>query len=265
MSETTSENQGKHSLELVREPIVHHRLKRVGIDSNRLSGYRLGWPRHLLWRGYPPWVRTMALGFAVWAAVVPIERAGWILPPGARTLASLLIGLLILQAACDAFVTATERLAARQMWDHYVVGTISEILSTLPELVVIAFVIPVSPLAAMIIALVTIYNNALVFSLYSYFLPKDHKGRFLMPAAITEAGTRVLIAGAAVGSVVGLTMLALLSSVHPKQAFSAVDLTVLALIMFAIFCVYLYKLIRGYASEEEVVRAALDLRGAEID
>ena len=40
-----------------------------------------------------------------------------------------------------------------------------------------SFIIPVSPLTAFVIALITIYNNALVFSLYSYFLPKDKYGK----------------------------------------------------------------------------------------
>jgi hypothetical protein len=67
----------------------------------------------------------------------------------------------------------TERFAARMRWTHYVAGTAAEILSTLPELVVIAFLVSVSPLTVFIVAMVTIYNNALVFSINSYFLPRD--------------------------------------------------------------------------------------------
>jgi Ca2+/Na+ antiporter len=242
-----------------------HRLRRLGVDPARLAIHRLGWPRRLLWHGYPPWVREMMVGLGLWAAIVPIEALGWELPALARTIASLVIGLLVLKAACDALVTATERLAARQQWDHYVAGTLSEIVSTLPELVVICFVIPVSPLAAMVIALVTIYNNAFVFSVYSYFLPKNQRGRFLMPKAITEVGTQILIAGAGLGSVIGLVMLALSTGEHSKQAFSPIDLGVLAMIMLAVFGVYLYVLIQGYASEEETVRRALDLDATQIE
>ena len=81
-----------------------------------------------------------------------------------RGLMVLLVGVLILSAACSALVTASQRLAARLEWDHYVAGTVAEILSTLPELVVIAFLVPVSPQTAFVVALVTIYNNAVVFS-----------------------------------------------------------------------------------------------------
>ena len=116
------------------------RLRGLGIDPNRAAVHRLGWPKRLLWHGYPPWVRPMLLGLGLWAAIVPIEAAGWELPAFVRSVASLIIGLLVLTSACDALVTATERLAARRMWDHYIAGTLAEMLSTLPELVVICFV-----------------------------------------------------------------------------------------------------------------------------
>ncbi|MGB5603258.1 MAG: hypothetical protein WBO14_12565, partial [Gammaproteobacteria bacterium] len=51
------------------------------------------------------------------------------------------------------FRLLSERLVARLHWNHYVGGTVAEILSTLPELVVIAFVVPVSPPTAFVIAL----------------------------------------------------------------------------------------------------------------
>jgi hypothetical protein len=207
----------------------------------------------------------MLLGLGLWAVIVPFEFLGLELPILVRAVASLIIGLLVLASACDALVTATERVAARRMWDHYVAGTLSEVLSTLPELVVICFVIPVSPLAAMVIALVTIYNNAFVFSIYSYFLPKNQKGRFIMPEAITEIGTQILIAGAGLGSIIGLVMLVLPTGASSKQAFSAIDLAVLATVMLAIFGVYLYMLLKSYASEEETLRRVLELDATQLE
>jgi len=138
-------------------------------------------------------------------------------------------------------------------------------LSTLPELVVIAFVVPVSPQAAFVIAVITIYNNALVFSLYSFFLPKDHKGKFLMPAPITEAGSKILIAGSALGLIIGLVMMAFSTGQHPKTSFQPHDLITLSIIFFTIFGVYLYKLVRNYASEEDSVREVLDLSDEAIE
>jgi hypothetical protein len=234
-------------------------LRRSGLEPNRLAAFRLGRPPELLWRGRPPWFRRLALGALLWLAVKLAEWADLATPLVLELWGALVIGVIVLQAACDALITATERLAARNRWDHYVAGTVTEITSTLPELVVIGFVIPVSPVAAVVIALATIYNNALVFSLYSYFLPKDKKGLFLMPVAITEAGTQLLIAGAAIGSTLGLVILILTAHGARKDHFAAIDLIVIAIVMFGIFGTYATKLVRSYAAEEDRVHEALHL------
>lgn len=207
----------------------------------------------------------MVVGFALWALFVLLAVFDVVLPALVRSFGSLLIGFLILRTACDALITAAERLAARKLWDHYVAATLAEMLSTLPELVAIGFVIAVSPAAALTIALVTIYNNALVFSVYSYFLPKDHRGRYLMPRAVTEAGSQLLIAGAGLGSVIGLVMLVLVGGDSGKESFAIFDLTLLGVLMLAVFGVYLSVLIRSYASEERAVRKALELTEPEVD
>ena len=141
----------------------------------------------------------------------------------------------------------------------------AEILSTTPELVVIAFIIPVSPLTAFVIAFVTIYNNALVFSLYSYFLPKDKYGKYLMSVPVTEAGTQILIAGASMGLILGLVILTFSSSGQEKDPFDAIDLVFVSLILLCIFGVYVYKLVSSYAEEEEEVRENLDMSSSDIE
>jgi len=244
---------------------VECELRRDGIDPDRLSILRFGRPRVLLHYPYPPWARRMAIAFVLWAILHASGQWGLRLPDWLNAASALLIGLLVLQGACDAFLTATVRLAARLKWDHYVAGTVAEILSTLPELVVIAFVVPVSPQAAFVIAIVTIYNNSLVFSLYSFFLPKDQQGKYLMPTTITEAGTQILIAGAAMGLILGLVMMAFSTGQHPKTSFEPHDLLILSILFFVIFVVYLYKLVTGYASEEEAVREALELSDEAVE
>jgi hypothetical protein len=238
-------------------------LKRAGFEPRRLFAHPLGRPPQLRWRGRPPWVRRLVAGALMWSVAAGAEYAD-LLRPAVDMWASLIIGLTILQAACDALITATERLAARKQWDQYVAGTLTEIVSTLPEFVVIAFVVIVNPLAALITAFATIYNNALVFSLYSYFLPRDEKGRYVMPIAITEAGTQIMIAGAAIGSMLGLSMIALKAYGSTKQEFSSADLIMLGILMWAIFGVYMYKLVTGYAKEEEAVQQASQYTEADM-
>lgn len=247
------------------DPSVEDELRQAGIDPDRLSILPFGLPRGALRPPYPLWARRLALGFLLWGMLYLAERLGLHLPGWMAAAGSLIAGLVLLQAACQVFVYGTELLAARLRWDHYVAGTVAEILSTLPEFAAIAFVVPVSPGAAFTLALITIYNNTLVFSLYSYFLPKDTRGKFLMPRPITEAGTQMLIAGAALGLILGLIMLTLSAAQHPKSGFHPLDLAVLSVILLVIFGVYLYKLVTSYAREEEAVREALDLDEEGVD
>ena len=244
---------------------LHKYLRKTGIDPDRLSILHLGRPAYLLNNRTPPWVVRMAVGYVLWIVLFLLDVYSIDLPHYLEAVFSLVVGLVIIQVACQVLVNATERFAARMGWTHYVAGTASEILSTLPEFVVIAFLIPVSPLTAFIVAMITIYNNALVFSIYSYFLPKDCKGKYLMPKPITDAGTQVLIAGGVLGLVLGLGMLVLTSSGHSKHSFEAIDLAVIAFLLLAIFMVYLYKLLRDLGKEEEEVQTTLKLTKDEIE
>jgi hypothetical protein len=243
---------------------LHKYLHKAGIDPDRLSILHLGRPTQLGNHQTPPWVRRMVIGYVLWLGLFLLDYNSIEFPHYLEAIFSIVVGLLIIQVACQILVTATERFAARMGWTHYVAGTASEILSTLPELVVIGFLVPVSPLTAFIVAMITIYNNALVFSIYSYFLPKDYKGKFLMPKPITDAGTQVLIAGGALGLVMGIVMLIFSSNGHPKQAFEAIDLAVMAFLLLAIFVVYLYKLVRDLGKEEDEVQSTLKLTENEM-
>ena len=247
------------------EPAADRALHEAGINPDRLSILHLGSPSKLLKHRIPPWSRRMVVGYLLWLLLYLLEAGGVEMPPIWTAVLSLVVGLIILQVACQVLVTATERFASRMGWSHYVAGTVAEILATLPECVVIAFLVPISPLTAFVLSMVTIYNNALVFSIYSYFLPRDQRGRFLMPEPITDAGTQVLIGGGALGLVLGLTMLVFTtSSEHPKQAFSALDMAVIAVLLLTIFVVYLVKLLQDLGDEEEEVQAVLELNEQEM-
>jgi len=245
-------------------PILKKYLRKAGIEPDRLSILHLGRPPNLLKYKNPPWARRMILGYALWLALFVLDLYQIELPAYLDAAFSLATGLIIIQVACQVLVVATERFAARMKWTHYVAGTVSEILSTLPECIVIAFLIPVSPLTAFTVAMITIYNNALVFSIYSYFLPKDCKGKHLMPKPITDAGTQVLIAGGALGLIMGLMMLIFESTEHPKRGFEAIDLAIVGVLLLIIFGVYLYRLVRGLGKEEDEVQETLQLTELEI-
>lgn len=242
---------------------VEDKLRRSGIDPDRLSIFQFGLKAHL--HTIPPWVWQLGIGLILWLLTFTFEER--LIETSAFLLAAieLVTGLTILMAACELLVTATERLAARFQWNHYSAGSLAEILSTIPELVVIAFLIPVSPVTAFTVSIVTIYNNSLVFSLYSFFLPKDKYGKFVMPVPITEAGTQILIGGGAMGLVLGLVMLALNSAEQNISSFGAVDLALISIILLFIFSVYLFKLLTSYAKEESEVRENLSMSSEDIE
>jgi Ca2+/Na+ antiporter len=244
---------------------VHESLSNAGIDPDRLSILHLGpLPKQLKYKA-PGWVYRMSIGYFLWLVMFLLERFGVTLPVYADAFFSLVVGLLIVQVACQVLVKATEQFAARMRWTHYIACTAAEILSTLPECVVIAFLVMVDPLTAFLVALVTIYNNALVFSIYSYFLPRDQHGKFLMPKPITDSGTQILIAGGMLGLVMGLIMLTFSAAGHPKHAFEAADLVTVSILLLCIFVVYIYKIVRDQKEEEGEVQAVLELTEDEVE
>src|SRR5687768_12251812 len=213
----------------------------------------------------PIWLILMIVGFVMWAGLFvrntflggAAEHGEITATALAVAIIELITGLLIIQGACEALVQAVERLGARLKWDGYIAGTAGEILSTLPEFVVIALLVAVEPIVAFTVALVTIFNNALAFSIYSFFLPKDKTkmGSFVMPTAITKAGGEVLIAACGISLVVGLAMLGLRAGGAGGEAlkteFSGPDLIVVAVVMFIIFGAYILSLIRNFSHSEE--------------
>ncbi|MBI2347571.1 MAG: hypothetical protein HYV05_02830, partial [Deltaproteobacteria bacterium] len=108
-------------------------------------------------QGLAGWQKLMLAGFGLWIVATFGERLGFgengifLAVEGAVAFLQLITGIFILQGACEALVQSVERLGARLRWDGYVAGTMGEIVSTLPEFVVITFVVYTEPLAAFII------------------------------------------------------------------------------------------------------------------
>lgn len=201
-------------------------------------------------RGIKGWQAVMAVGFALWVLLFLHDRGMALpLPAGLVTVVRLLTGLLILQGACEAFLLGVERLGARLRWDGFIAGTIGSLLSTLPEFVVIAFLVSVDPFAAFVTGAVTVFNNALIFSLYSFFLPKDRSGAYAMPRSVTAAGGELLIAGGAISLIVGLVMIILYAGATDGATaeLDRFDVIGVATILIVTFVYYVYTLMQYYS------------------
>lgn len=193
------------------------------------------------------WQIWMGVGLLMWLALQLAGGASWIAANEEAVAGlELVAGLLILQGACEAFVTGVERLGARLRWDGFISGTVGSLLSTLPEFVVIAFLVRVEPLAAVITAIVTIFNNALAFSVYSFFLPKNRLGVYAMPRSLTTAGGEILISGAATALIVGVVMLVLKVG-EARDSLVGADLIAIGVVLLAIYGWYVQSLLKYYA------------------
>jgi Ca2+/Na+ antiporter len=202
------------------------------------------------YRGVTGWQMVMFAGLAGWIGLFLNEQLGWFSFEGREIIEAgiqLVAGLLVLQGACEAFIVGVERMGARHKWDGFISGTVGSLLSTLPEFVVIFFLVRVDPLAAFVTSVVTIFNNALAFSIYSFFLPKDGKGAFAMPRSLTQAGGEVIISGAAIALIVGLVMIVLRTE-NQINAFSGTDLIAVGAVLLATYAYYIYNLVQ-YNSE----------------
>ena len=199
------------------------------------------------------WQLWMGVGLLSWALLTfgGLGDAPWFEGrEGMVAAVELVAGLLILQGACEAFITGVERLGARRGWEGFISGTVGSVLSTLPEFVVIAFLVRVEPLAAVVTAVVTIFNNALAFSIYSFFLPKDRHGVFAMPRSLTTAGGEILIAGGGVALIVGLVMMVLNVS-RARGELAGFDLIAIGAVLIGIYVWYLQSLLTYYGEGKD--------------
>ena len=200
--------------------------------------------------GLKMWQLVMGVGLLLWAFMFAADH-GWVdAPPRSlATVLHLVSGLLILQGACEALLLGVSRLGARLRWEGFIAGTIGSLLSTLPEFVVIGFLVSVNPFAAFVTGAVTIFNNALIFSLYTFFLPKDRTGAYAMPRSVTAAGGEILIAAGAITLIVGIVMIILfvgnIGTGIPAEL-DRFDLIGIGSILIVIFGYYIWTLLQYY-------------------
>lgn len=204
-------------------------------------------------KGIHGWHIAMFMGMFGWVALKTNHYFSWFSFEEENIFMAslkLIFGFLILQGACEALVTGAERVGSRLNWDGFISGTVGSILSTLPEFVVIWFLVQIDPLMAIVTAIVTIFNNSIAYSFYAFLLPKDESGTFKMPRSLTIAGGELLIAGAAISLIVGLIMLVLFIT-KVKTELAGGDLIMVGTLLLIIYAYYFLTLIRYYKEGED--------------
>ena len=115
----------------------------------------------------------------------------------------------------------------------------------------IVFVVAVDPIAALLIAIVTIHNNAVIFSVYSFFLPKTTgDGEYALPAPIYKIGREVLIVGSTIALILGFVFIMGRFADPPKQVITSAETAGIGVLMLCIFALYLGSLFSHYSESE---------------
>jgi Ca2+/Na+ antiporter len=203
--------------------------------------------------GVVPWQIAYIIGLVIIIGLFVIEAIGIHLTEFTHAIAELIGGVLLIGGACEAFVISVEGIAHNYNMTDYVSGIYASIASTIPELVVIVFLILSGQYAmAWILALATIFMNSLVFALYTLILPKDEHGDFKLPDAIMWVGSDLLSMGAVISLSVGLSMVLVHlfpltnDNVLIPQALDSGELILFGLCLLSVFIVYLYRITKYY-------------------
>lgn len=243
------------SLRPAMEALIMQRLKGItaSVPDKRIWVSTALRAMEAQYRGLTVWQLLMGAGLLLWTGMLLNHRFNWINAESYHWIFAglqLITGLLVLQGSCEGFISGSERLGARYKWDGFISGTVGSLLSTLPEFVVIAFLIMVEPLAAFVTAVVTIFNNALAFSVYAFFLPKDREGSYAMPRSLTKAGGEILIAGGAITLIVGIAMvIARVESI--RTTIARYDLIIIGAVLMIIYIFYVLILVRYYGEGKD--------------
>lgn len=164
----------------------------------------------------------------------------------------LIGGVMLIAGACEAFVLSVEGISHNMNMTDYVSGIYASLAATIPELVVLSFLIRDGAYElAWVLALSTIFVNTMVFATYSLFLPKDDTGNFRLPDAIMWIGSDLLTVGAIISLAVGLSMLVLhvfLAPISPGEVFYFTfdELLMFGGCLIAVFIAYLYNITKYY-------------------
>lgn len=203
------------------------------------------------------WQLSYIVGIIIVVSLIVFEALSIHLPENILAITELAGGILLIAGSCEAFVLSVEGIAHNMKMTDYVAGIYASIASTIPELVLITFLLIRGQYEmAWVLALATIFMNSLVFALYTLALPKDDDGNYKLPDAIMWVGSDLLSMGAVISIAVGLSMMIVyLFSIDDAHLLSARSLSSGELIVFGscllgVFVAYLYRITKYFGKVE---------------
>ncbi len=171
-----------------------------------------------------------------------------------RGLALGLGGLAVVFGSCEAMIKSVDGVGARLGWNPFVAGTMAGLASNVPELVMLGFVLAAEPRVGFVVTCLTLHVGALVFGLYSGFLPRDRTGHARLPEPLVKVTTDLFAAAGGVFLGTGLIMLLLHSFAageHRGEGLGVADLTVLGIALLGVQVVATLELVKRFSGGEK--------------
>jgi len=161
-------------------------------------------------------------------------------------------GLAVVFGSCEAMIKSVDGVGARLGWNPFVAGTMAGLASNVPELVMLGFVLAAEPRIGFVVTCLTLHVGALVFGLYSGFLPRDVTGHARLPEPLVKVTTDLFAAAAGVFLGTGLIMLLLrvfAAGKHQGAGLGIADLSVLGCALLAVQVVATVELVKRFSGK----------------
>jgi Ca2+/Na+ antiporter len=193
------------------------------------------------------WQYSYIIGMILVLTLLILESVELHLPHYPVAIAELIGGVMLIAGACEAFVLSVEGISHNMQLTDYVSGIYASIASTIPELVVLTFLILDGNYEmAWVLALATIFMNSMVFAVYSLILPKDDRGNYQLPDAIMWVGSDLLSMGSVISLSVGLGMLLMHEFSYGPESIDRIELFLFGSCLVGVFIAYLYTITKYY-------------------
>ena len=169
-------------------------------------------------------------------------------------------GLAVVFGSCEAMIKSVDGVGARLGWNPFVAGTMAGLASNVPELVMLGFVLAAEPRVGFVVTCLTLHVGALVFGIYSVFLPRDKTGHARLPDALVKVTTDLFAAAAGVFLGTGLIMLLLRvfsAGLHQGEGLGVADLAVLGVALLIVQVVATVELVKRFSGDDAPTPAAV--------
>ncbi|MDN5923543.1 MAG: hypothetical protein L0H70_00930 [Xanthomonadales bacterium] len=207
--------------------------------------------------GNKVWLIALVVGLVLVAASLAVHA--W--QPSAHWLRALLEGvggIAVIFAACEMLIKAVNGVGARMGMNPFVAGTMAGLVSNVPELVMLAFVVIATPRVGFLVTAFTLHVNVAAFGFYSALLPRDASGAARLPKPLVMLSTNLFACAGATFFTTGAIMLMMHvfdAGDHHGDALGATDMYVLGGALLAVEVVAVGQLVKRFSGTNKAPKS----------